>query len=121
MKRALVVWGGPEFHEPEKGAHVVRQLLEEDGFTVTVTDDYQALGAEGVGTYDLIVPQITGGELDRDTTIRFCAAVEAGTGLAGFHHGFATTFPGNARFRFMAACTFATHPGDIITVEESFF
>ena len=54
----------------------------------------------------------------RDTSIlprlAFCAGIEAGTGLAAFHHGLATTFPGNARFRFMAACTFATHPGDII-------
>ena len=53
--------------------------------------------------------------LDREATIRFCAAVEAGTGLAAFHHGLATTFQTNARFRLMAACTFASHPGDIIT------
>ena len=115
MKRALVVWGGLELHEPEVGAHVVRQLLEQDGFAVTVTGDYAALGAEGVGDYDLIVPQITGGELDRETSIRFCAAIEAGTGLAAFHHGLATSFQSNARIRFLAGCTFATHPGDIST------
>ncbi len=115
MKRALVVWGGLELHEPEAGAHVVRHLLEPEGFAVTVTGDYAAFGADDIGSYDLIVPQITGGELDRDTSIRLCAAVEAGSGLAAFHHGLATSFPGNARFRFLAACTFATHPGDIIT------
>ena len=115
MKRALVVWGGLELHEPEAGAEIVRGLLAGEGFAVTVTGDYQALGAADVGAFDLIVPQITGGELDREATIRFCAAIEAGTGLAAFHHGLATSFPGNARFRFMAACTFATHPGDIIT------
>jgi type 1 glutamine amidotransferase len=115
MKTALVVWGGLELHEPEAGAHVVCTLLEAEGFAVTVTGDYAALGAEDVGGYDLIVPQITGGELDRETTIRFCSAIEAGTGLAAFHHGLATTFQSNARFRFLASCTFATHPGDIIT------
>jgi type 1 glutamine amidotransferase len=115
MKTALVVWGGLELHEPEKGARVVREILEEVGFGVTVTDDYTALGGEDVGNYDLIVPQITGGELDRENSIRFCAAIEAGTGLAGFHHALATTFPGNARMRFLGGCTFATHPGDIIT------
>src|SRR3954468_21176822 len=102
MKRALVVWGGLELHEPEKGAHVVRELLEQDGFAVTVTGDYAALGADGVGDYDLIVPQITGGELDRETTIRFCSAIEAGTGLAAFHHGLATSFQSNPRIRFLA-------------------
>ena len=61
------------------------------------------------------MPQITGGELDRENSIRFCAAVEAGSGLAAFHHGIATTFPGNARMRFLGGSTFATHPGDIIT------
>ncbi|MDC9823429.1 ThuA domain-containing protein [Devosia sp. ZB163] len=115
MKSALVVWGGLELHEPEKGAHVVREILEAENFKVTVTDDYTALGADGVGAFDLIVPQITGGELDREHSIRFCSAIEAGTGLAGFHHALATTFPGNPRMRFLGGSTFATHPGDIIT------
>jgi hypothetical protein len=115
MKRALVVWGGLELHEPEKGAEVLRAMLEAEDFAVTVTGDYAALGAEDIGEYDLVMPQITGGELDRETSIRFCAAIEAGTGLAAFHHGLATSFQSNARMRFLAGCTFATHPGDIIT------
>lgn len=112
MKRALIVWGGLELHEPEGGAEILREMLTAEGFDVSVTPDYQALG--DAAAFDLVMPQITGGELDRETTIRFAAGIEAGTGLAGFHHGLATTFQGNARFRFMSACTFATHPGDII-------
>lgn len=115
VKKALVVWGGLELHEPEAGARIVAAFLEQNGFAVTVTGNYAALGAPDVGSHDLIVPQITGGDLDRDATIRFCAAVEAGTGLAAFHHGLATSFQTNARFRLMAGCTFASHPGDIIT------
>lgn len=115
MKRALVVWGGLELHEPEAGAHIVRDLLSAHGFAVDVSNDYTALGAADVGSYDLIVPQVTGGELDREHSIRLCAAAEAGTGIAAFHHGLATSFQGNARMRFLAGCTFATHPGDIIT------
>ena len=96
MKKALVVWGGLDTHEPEAGAHIVRDVLQAEGYAVTVSDDYTALGGADVGSYDLIVPQITGGELDRDNSIRFCAAIEAGTGLAAFHHGIATMFPGCA-------------------------
>jgi uncharacterized protein len=115
MPDALIVWGGLELHEPEAGALVVRELLEEEGFSVTVSADYERLGAADIGDMDLIVPQITGGELSRDASIAFSAAIEAGTGLAGFHHGLATTFHGNMRMRFMAGCTFASHPGNVIT------
>ena len=115
MKKALVVWGGLEQHEPEAGAHVVRTMLEKAGFAVTVSGEAESLGADDIASYDLVVPQVTGGELSRESAIRLCAAVEAGTGVAAFHHGLATSFPGNPRMRFLAGCTFATHPGDIIT------
>lgn len=115
MKKALIVWGGLELHEPEAGARIVRQLLEEEGFAVEVTGDYAALGGPGIAAMDLIVPQVTGGELGRGASLALCAAIEGGTGLAGFHHGLATSFPGNPHFRFMAAATFASHPGNIIT------
>lgn len=113
MKRALVVWGGLELHEPEAGALIVRDLLTAEGFDVTVTPDYAAFG-DTPGQYDLIVPQITGGALDRESSIALCDAVEAGTGVGAFHHGLATSFPGNMRMRFLAGCTFASHPGNII-------
>jgi type 1 glutamine amidotransferase len=111
----LIVWGGLELHEPEAGAHIVRGLLEKSGFAVEIIGDAEALGRADIATFDLVVPQVTGGELSRESSIALCAAVEAGTGLAGFHHALATSFPGNARFRFLAGCTFATHPGDIIS------
>jgi type 1 glutamine amidotransferase len=115
MKRALVVWGGLEAHEPEAGAEVVRTILAAEGFDVVVTPDLEALGAPDIGTMDLIVPQVTGLSLDREPSIRFEEAVRAGSGLAGFHYGLATTFHGNIRMRFMASVTFASHPGNIIT------
>jgi len=112
MKRALIVWGGLELHEPELGAKLVGGWLEEAGFAVTLSNDYEALA--GAGDYDLVMPQVTGGELSRESSIAFCAAVEKGVGVAAFHHGLATSFPGNARLRFLAGSTFASHPGDII-------
>src|SRR5690606_1862226 len=80
-KKALVVWGGMELHTPERGAHVVRTLLEEEGFEVTVTPDYDALGAEDVGTNDLVVPVITDGTLAPEKMNTLVAAIRAGTGL----------------------------------------
>jgi uncharacterized protein len=117
MKRALIVWGGLELHEPERGARLVGGWLEEAGFAVTLSNDYEVLGGSDISSYDLVMPQVTGGELSRDASIVFCAAVEKGVGVAAFHHGLATSFPGNARLRFLSGSTFASHPGDIITYQ----
>jgi type 1 glutamine amidotransferase len=115
LKKALVVWGGMELHEPEAGARLVAAFLEQKGFAVEVSGNAEDLGREDIESFDLIVPQVTGGELSREASIRLTDAVAAGSGFAAFHHGGATSFPGNARFRFLCGCTFATHPGDIIT------
>lgn len=114
-KSALVVWGGLELHTPQQGAGVVRDLLEEAGFKVTVTPDYDALGSSEVGRNDLVVPVITGGELASDKINNLVAAVRAGTGLAGYHMGLATTFRASVPFRYAASVYWVQHPGDVIT------
>lgn len=113
-KKALVVWGGADFHTPERGAHVARELLEAEGFGVTVTADYDALGAENVGDNDLVVPVITDG-VAPEKIGNLVAAVRAGTGLAGYHMGLSTTFRASVPFRYMAGVYWVQHPGNIIT------
>ena len=113
-KKALVVWGGMELHTPERGAQVVRELLEAEGFAVTVTADYEALGAEDVGSNDLVVPVITDGIAPAGIG-NLVAAVRAGTGLAGYHMGLATTFRASVPFRYMAGVYWVQHPGNIIS------
>ena len=114
-KKALVVWGGMELHTPERGAHVVRELLEAEGFSVTVTHDYDALGAADVGENDLVVPVITDGQLPREKMANLVTAIRAGTGLAGYHMGLATSFRDSVPFRYAASCYWVAHPGNIIT------
>jgi type 1 glutamine amidotransferase len=115
MKQALVVWGGMELHTPERSAHVVRELLEAEGFAVTVSNDYEALGAEDVGSNDLVVPLITDGVLAPEKMANLIAAIRAGTGLAGFHMGLATSFRSSVPFRYVASVYWVQHPGNIIT------
>lgn len=114
-KKALVVWGGMELHTPERGAHVVGELLEAEGFSVTVTHDYDALGAADVGENDLVVPVITDGQLPREKMANLVTAIRAGTGLAGYHMGLATSFRDSVPFRYAASCYWVSHPGNIIT------
>ena len=114
-KKALVVWGGMALHTPERSANVVRELLEAEGFAVTVTGDYEALGAEDVGSHDLVVPVITDGVLAPEKMANLVAAIRAGTGLAGFHMGMATSFRSSVPFRYAASVYWVQHPGNIIT------
>jgi uncharacterized protein len=114
-RSALVVWGGMELHTPERGAGVVRQLLEEEGFSVVVTPDYEALGTEDVGRFDLVVPVITDGVLAPEKMNTLIAVIRAGTGLAGYHMGLATSFRASVPFRYAASCYWVQHPGNIIT------
>jgi type 1 glutamine amidotransferase len=104
-----------ELHTPERGAQVVRELLEAEDFAVEVTSDYDALGAEDVGRNDLVVPVITDGTLGPEKMARLIAAIRAGTGLAGYHMGLATSFRASVPFRYAASCYWVQHPGNIIT------
>ncbi|MET3899821.1 type 1 glutamine amidotransferase [Devosia sp. UYZn731] len=115
QRKALVVWGGMELHTPERSANVVRDLLQAEGFAVTVTPDYDALGAEDVGDNALVVPVLTAGTLEPEKMGRLIAAIQAGTGLAGFHMGLATSFRDSVPFRYAASCYWVSHPGNIIT------
>nr|WP_272212313.1 ThuA domain-containing protein [Marinicella sp. W31]MDC2878226.1 ThuA domain-containing protein [Marinicella sp. W31] len=114
-RKALVVYGGMELHTPREGAAIIRRILEEYDFSVEVTDDYDALGAEDVGANALVVPVITDGELEKDRMSNLIAAVQAGTGLAGYHMGLATSFRSSVPFRYAASCYWVSHPGNIIT------
>lgn len=115
-RSALVVWGGMELHTPQRGAETVRAWLEEDGFAVTVTDDYEALGAADVARYDLVVPLITDGRLEREKMANLISAIqEQGTGLAGYHMAMATSFRDSVHFHYAAGCYWVSHPGNIIT------
>jgi uncharacterized protein len=115
QRKALVVFGGMELHTPRRGAETVRDLLEAENFEVMLTEDYDALGADNIGTYDLVMPIVTDGTLSRENGERLTAAIRAGTGLAGYHMGLATSFRDCVPFRYAASCYWVAHPGNIIT------
>lgn len=80
MRKALVVWGGWQGHEPEQCAHIVADLLREDDFTVEVTGDLGIFGSPTLAQADLLVPIITGETLEKPHA---AALVEAVRGEQG--------------------------------------
>src|SRR5262245_1051005 len=81
MRKALVVWGGWEGHEPEQGAAIVRGMLEEDGFSVVVENTTKVFADPAIRDLSLIVPIITMSKIEKAEALNLASAVESGVGL----------------------------------------
>lgn len=114
-EKALIVRGGWEGHVPEQMAAWFNELLTGEGYETRVTADYEIFAdAEGLQTFDLIVPCITMDQCDDAWVDNVVEAVAAGTGIAGCHGGMGDTFRANSNWQFMVGGQFVAHPGDII-------
>ena len=114
-KKALIVWGGWDGHEPRKCAELFAPLLEGRGFEVEVSDTLDSyLDAEKMGALNLIVPIWTMGTITGEQVKGLCNAIERGAGLAGFHGGMGDSFRNDTQYQFMVGGQFVAHPGNII-------
>lgn len=114
MKKAIIVWGGWQGHEPEQCAHIVGDLLREDGFAVEITGDLGIFGSPLLAQADLLVPVITGEKLEKAHADALLDAVRGGLGLGGHHGALATSFKESWPFRYVSGVTWVAHPGNII-------
>ena len=77
MKKALIVYGGWDGHDPEGVANVFKDILEQEDFSVELSDTLDSF-MEDLTVYDLIVPVWTMGSLTGDQEWRVCEAVASG-------------------------------------------
>jgi len=115
QRRALIVWGGWEGHEPKACAELIAGLLREQDFATDVTNDFAAFGDPAVAGLDLVVPVITRARIERAPLAELIAAVRSGVGLGGCHGGLAGSFREEVEFHFMCGAQWVAHPGDFIT------
>lgn len=118
MKSALIVWGGWEGHEPEKGAAIFAAFLRVQGYHLeiaTTLDMY--LDEAKMQSLDLIVPIWTMGTITPEQEKGLLQAVQNGTGLAGWHGCMADSFRANPAYQFMVGGQWVAHPGGIIDYE----
>lgn len=113
-RTALIFWGGWEGHEPQACAARLSGMLTQDGFAVDSRPDTDVLAQGDLGRFDLIVPMMTQAEVAPDALTNLIAAVEAGTGLAGFHGGMGDTFRAQPAYQFMTGGQWVAHPGDFL-------
>lgn len=113
MKKALIVWGGWDGHEPEPVGNRFAQMLRKEGFEVKVSDTLDAfLDYEYLNYLDLIVPVWTMGSITREQCLGVCEAVgKHGVGLAGCHGGMCDSFRQDTEWQFMTGGQWVSHPG----------
>jgi type 1 glutamine amidotransferase len=115
MKRALFTWGGWEGHEPEACATHFAQQLRDHNYDVTVVDSLEPYDdLDSLKRYDLICQTWTMSEITDQREQNLLAAVQAGTGFAGWHGGMGDSFRANPNYQFMVGGQWVAHPGDII-------
>jgi type 1 glutamine amidotransferase len=119
MRKAIIVWGGWQGHEPEECAGIVGEMLAQDGFTTEVTNDLGIFCSPAVADADLLVPIITGEMLEKPHAEALVKAVRGGLGLGGHHGALATSFKESAPFRYVSGVTWVAHPGNIIDFRVS--
>jgi type 1 glutamine amidotransferase len=115
MKKALVVWGGWDGHEPKQCADIFAPWLETQGYQVEVRDTLDAyLDEAKMKALDLIVPIWTMGEITKEQRKGLLDAVASGVGLAGWHGGMGDSFRKDTEYQFMVGGQWVAHPGNII-------
>jgi len=111
-KKALIVWGGWDGHEPEPVSMVFKKTLEQEGFEVEVSDSLASLeDVEKLKGLHLIVPVVTMSEISREQVAAVNAAVADGTGIAGCHGGMCDSFRTSVEWQFITGGNWVSHPG----------
>jgi len=114
-KKALIVWGGWEGHEPRLCSDLFAPALRERGYDVEVSDTLDSyLDREKMMGLDLVVPVWTMGEITKDQEAGLLEAVKGGVGIAGWHGGMCDAFRTNTEYQFMTGGQWVAHPGGVI-------
>ena len=112
MKKALIVRGGWDGHEPILVSERFAGILRKNGFEVEISETLEAYrDVEELKKLDLIVPCWTMGEIERDLADNVCKAVGAGVGIAGCHGGMCDSFRQSVRWQFLTGGQWVSHPG----------
>lgn len=112
-RKALIVWGGWNGHQPKEVAEIFRDLLTREKFQVEVRDTLDAfLDAAKLKELDLIVPVWTMGKITPEQLNPVLEAVKGGVGLAGCHGGMCDAFREATEWQFMTGGQWVAHPGN---------
>jgi len=114
IKKAMILCGGWDGHEPKLVTERFKKFLEEEKFDVTVAEDIQAVtDKEKLNDLDLFIPVWT---MCKETLgygffEPLLEAVGGGLGMAGCHGGMCDAFRNNVEYQFITGANWVSHPG----------
>ena len=111
MKKALIVQGGWQGHEPAQSAEIMAHALREHGFEVEIADTLDAFKQLPQKQVDLVIPQWTMGKISGDQLNPLLEAIRGGVGAAGIHGGMGDAFREQCEYQFMVGGQWVAHPG----------
>jgi len=115
MKKALMVWGGWDGHEPKQCVDIFAPFLQTQGYEVLISDKLDVYAdKDKMLALDLIVPVWTMGTITKEQEKGLLEAVKSGVGLAGWHGGMGDSFRNNVDYQYMVGGQWVQHPGNII-------
>ena len=119
-RHAIVVRGGWEGHSPVEATDRFIPFLEKHDFTVEVHDSPEVYAdADALAAADLVVQCFTQGVATDEQVLGLSAAVQAGTGLAGWHGGIVDSFRGSPDYLHLTGGQWAAHPGGFVEHETA--
>lgn len=123
-KRALIVRGGWDGHQPVEATDSFVPFLTENGYQVRIEDTTAVYADAGyMAAVDLIVQTNTMNKIDPAELAGLRSAVEHGAGMAGWHGGIADSYRESSDYLQLIGGQFATHPAkapaDQLTGEAS--
>ena len=111
-RRALIVQGGWDGHEPVQVSEVFKKLLIQENFEVEISDTLDSfLDVEKLKSLHLIIPEWTMGEISKEQVNAVTEAVASGVGISGVHGGMCDSFRNSVEWQFMTGGQWVSHPG----------
>ena len=112
MKKALIIQGGWQGHEPVQVSDILAAALRENDVEVEIADTLDVLKERDLKALDLIIMQWTMGKIERDQLEPMLEAVESGVGIAGLHGGMGDAFREATQYQYMVGGQWVAHPGN---------
>jgi len=110
-KRALIVRGGWDGHQPVETTDSFLPFLGEHGYEVRVEDETTVYtDSEYMAGVDVVVQTNTMNTIEGEELRGLIAAVAGGTGLAGWHGGIADSYRNSSEYLQLIGGQFAAHP-----------